>query len=286
MKHRLTGSTSPADTARTIEHFGFEWTRFDQSALPEQELRSLFASYFALFPWDSLPTGAVGLDLGCGTGRWARFAAERVGAVVCVDASEAALRTAARRLRDRPNCRLLVGRSGELPIEGGSLDFAYCLGVLHHTADPLGGLANAVAKLRPGAPLLLYLYYALEFRSGWFRAVWRASDLVRRVVCRLPTSARYAVTQLVALGVYWPLARTARVLERRGRPVDGFPLAGYRHLSLYTMRTDALDRLGTPMERRFSAGDVRLLMERAGLTGVVISSDAPYWCALGWKPAP
>jgi SAM-dependent methyltransferase len=270
--------------ARTVEHFGFEWTRFDQSALPEQELRAIFAQYFALFPWDSLEPNAIGLDLGCGTGRWARFAAERVGLLYCVDASEPALRTAASRLRDRPNCRFLLGRSAQLPIKDASLDFAYCLGVLHHTADPLAGLVNAVTKLRPSAPLLLYLYYALDHRPGWFRAIWRASDLVRRVVSRLPAIFRYAVTQLVALGVYWPLARTARVLEILGRDVDGFPLATYRHLSLYTMRTDALDRLGTPTERRFSAAEVRLMMDRAGLAEVVVSRHPPYWCALGRKP--
>ena len=41
--------------ARTVEGFGDEWERFDQSALSEDEFDELFNRYFSLFPWEMLP---------------------------------------------------------------------------------------------------------------------------------------------------------------------------------------------------------------------------------------
>lgn len=53
----------------TVGGFGQEWSLYDQSALPSDEHRELFEQYFAVFPWNRLPPGAVGFDLGCGSGR-------------------------------------------------------------------------------------------------------------------------------------------------------------------------------------------------------------------------
>jgi hypothetical protein len=115
--------------------------------------------------------------------------------------------------------------------------------------------------------------------------VWGASDLVRRVVSRLPAKLRFLVTDVIAALIYWPLARTAGLLERLGLPVDAFPLAYYRSRSFYVMRNDALDRLGTQLERRFTRAEIQAMMERAGLERVTFSPDAPYWCAVGFKRA-
>lgn len=60
-----------------VEDFGDEWRRFDQSKLSEKELRDVFDRYFRLFPWDRLPKEAVGFDMGCGSGRWAKLVAPR-----------------------------------------------------------------------------------------------------------------------------------------------------------------------------------------------------------------
>ena len=83
---------------RVIEAFGQEWSRFDQSAVASSELEAIFREYFAVFPWAHLPARAIGFDLGCGSGRWARFVAPRVGQLHCIDASHAALEVARRNL--------------------------------------------------------------------------------------------------------------------------------------------------------------------------------------------
>ena len=265
----------------TVEGFGYEWTKFDQSDADPAETRRLFDEYFRIFPWHSLPPGAIGFDLGSGSGRWARLAAERAGRLFCFDASPEAIQVAR---RNAGGCPAVLASAGALPVRPGSMDFGYCLGVLHHVPDPLRGLHDAVDTLKPGAPFLLFLYYALDNRPRWFRAVWRTSDMVRRLLSRRLSWVRYGVSQILALLVYLPLARTAAFLERRGRDVHAIPLSVYRNRSFYVMRTDAFDRFSTMLEHRFTREEIRALMEQAGLERVSFSEEAPYWCAIGFKP--
>jgi len=163
------------------------------------------------------------------------------------------------------------------------MDFGYTLGVLHHVPDTAAGIRACARKLKTNAPFLIYLYYRFDDRPAWFRALWRASDGVRRVVSRLPHRARHLVTDMVAATVYFPLARTARALERRGRDVDVFPLSTYRNASFYTMRTDALDRLGTQLEQRFTRDEMRALLLSNGFCNVQFAEQPPYWCAVARK---
>lgn len=243
------------------------------------ELARTFELYFRSFPWEVLPEEAVGFDLGCGSGRWARLAAQRVGHLVCLDASMDALGVAA---LNAPGCLFAASAAGRLCLRTGSMDFGYSLGVLHHVPDIRLGLADSVRVLKPGAPFLVYLYYALENRPGWYRAVWRVADVMRRGISRLPVPARYAVCEVIAACVYWPLARLARLLERHGLNVEPMPLSAYRAGTFYNMRTDALDRFGTRLEKRFTKDELRSLMEAAGLEAVDVQGP-PYWVAVGYK---
>lgn len=269
--------------APTVSGFGEEWSRFDNLTLGDDERATIFDQYFSHFPWPSLPPAARGFDAGCGSGRWAAVVAGRVGELHCVDASASALEVARRQLADRDNCVFHHASVSALPFAPASMDFGYSLGVLHHTPDPADGLRSCVAALRPQAPFLLYLYYRFDNRPAWFRALWGASDLVRRVVSRLPARLRFLVTDAVAAGVYWPLARTAAALERLGLAVDAFPLSYYRARSFYVMRNDALDRLGTQLERRFTRAEMQAMMEAAGLERIAFNPGMPYWCAMGFR---
>jgi SAM-dependent methyltransferase len=274
---------SPNADGAVVAGFGAEWRRFDQSALPAAELEALARGYFAVFPWERLPPDAVGLDLGCGSGRWARYVAPRVELLHCIDPSAAALAVARRNLEGAANVVFHEASVDAIPLPDASLDFAYSLGVLHHVPRPADGIASLAAKLKPGAPLLLYLYYAFDNRPAWFRRIWRATEPVRFAVSHAPFPIRFIASELIAVSVYWPLARLARLGETLGLPVTHFPLAAYRRRSFYVMRNDALDRFGTRVERRFTRGQIAAMMESAGLTEVRFSPAPPYWCAVGIK---
>lgn len=268
---------------RVVAGFSDEWSRFDHSGTDGGELERVFARYFENFPWTSLPPNPVGFDLGCGSGRWARLVAPRAGRLHCIDPAEGALDVARRNLRDFPNCEFHQATVDAIPLPAASADFGYSLGVLHHVPDTQAGIDACVSKLKPGAPFALYLYYAFDNRPAWFRALWFVSEPLRTVISRSPHPIRFAMSQLFAVLLYWPLARLARLGERRGLKVDHWPLSFYRDRSFYMMRTDALDRLGTTLEKRFTRKKMEEMMRTAGLENIVFNEHPPFWTAVGTK---
>jgi len=265
-----------------VEAFGREWSKFDHADLEVPDLPAIFQSYFSIFPWHKLPLNAEGFDLGCGTGRWAHFVAPRVGHLHCIDASDAALSVARRNLQIHSNCSIHCASVHAIPIADGSADFGYSIGVLHHLPDTQQGIIDCARKLKPGAPLLIYLYYAFDNRPAWFRIIWLISDFFRQFLCRIPFAIRSTLCEFIAALVYWPLARISKGLERMGFAVDRFPLSSYRNRRFYSMRTDALDRFGTRLEKRFTRKEIAHMMKIAGLEQIAFS-ESPCWCAVGYR---
>ena len=267
----------------TVDGFGKEWAAFDQTGADEADLRAIFEGYFRVFPWDAVADGAVGFDAGCGTGRCARFVAPRVGHLHCIDASSEALGVAQANLHDLPNCSFHLASVDDMPLDDAGANFGYSLGVLHHLPDTAAGLAACVRKLKPGAPILVYLYYAFDNRPAWFKLVWHVANALRRLISALPFGLRRPVCEVIAALVYWPIARAATLAERLGADVANWPLTAYRDKGFYTMRTDALDRFGTRLERRFTRAEIETMMVAAGLERIEFSDAAPYWCAVGYR---
>lgn len=266
--------------------FGEEWSTFrqDEDHLPQQQRAKIFDDYFRIFPWHLLPPGGgVGIDVGCGTGRWATLVAPRVAHLHLLDASADALAVARQNLSVAHNVSYHTASVAEIPLPPGSLDFAYSLGVLHHVPDTEAAIEAIAGKLKPGAPFLVYLYYAFDNRPAWYRALWRLTDLARRVISRLPHALRLAVSQAIAAAVYWPLARSARLLSRIGASPRSLPLGYYTDKSFYVMRTDAYDRFSTRLEQRFTRVEIEHMLKSAGFGNVQFSERAPFWCAVGIK---
>ena len=119
---------------KTVASFGDEWTRFNQSGMSDTEARKAFDEYFAVFPWGLLAPAAEGFDMGCGSGRWAHFAAPRVGRLNCVDPS-AAIHVARDALAEHRNVLFHQASVDASGLQPGSQDFGYSLGVLHHVPD-------------------------------------------------------------------------------------------------------------------------------------------------------
>ena len=266
-----------------VKSFGDEWSRFSNETLSDAELDAIFAKYTAIFPWDRLPLNAIGFDAGCGSGRWAKRFAPRVGRLHCIDASEAALTVARRQLASVANVEFHLSDLNSVDLPKGTFDFGYSLGVLHHIPDTQAAARACVELLKPGAPFLVYLYYSLDDASIVKRSMFRVVSGARHVISRLPRRIKTLVSDAIAVGVYWPLARLARLVEKRGRNPAAIPLSFYRDRSLYVMRNDALDRFGTRLEKRFSRDEVIALLHDAGLESVVVSENEPFWVAVGTR---
>ena len=269
--------------AKVVDDFGSEWSRFDQSGLSIDDRTEMFDGYFHIFPWAALPANAVGADVGCGSGRWAALVAPRVGHLHLVDPSGDALSVARHNLASTANASFHHASVDNLPFGRETLDFAYALGVFHHVPDTVDAIKSVALTLKPGAPFLVYLYYAFDQRPWWFRALWRMSDTIRRAISRMPARPKQIVCDAIALVVYLPLARSARLLDRLGILPQAWPLSYYRHRAFYVLRTDALDRFGTRLEQRFTRRDIEGMLASAGFERIRFSDRQPFWTAVAFK---
>ena len=265
-----------------VRDFDYEWAHFPE--MGTEERGPLFESYFDLVPAAAFTRDAVALDCGAGSGRWAREVVARGPRVIAMDLG-LSIERLARSARDA-HLACVQADIGALPIADGAVDWAYCLGVLHHIARPAEALGQMRRATKPGGFVLAYVYYALEGRPIWYRSLFAIVDRVRRTISHLPRPAARAVADLFAVTVYWPLARSAGLAMRLGASglANTIPLSFYRDTSLRTMRNDALDRFGTKVERRFTRTQLAGLLGSAGLRDVTISDREPYWHALGRAP--
>jgi len=268
---------------KVVSDFGSEWSRFDQTLLTLDDHNKMFDDYFHFFPWSDLPEESIGADIGCGSGRWAGPVANRVGHLKLIDASSEALAVAYKNLGMRQNISFICASVDDLKIEESSLDFAYSLGVLHHIPDTLGGLISIARYLKPRAPFLVYLYYNFENRSNGFICLWKLSNLLRKLISKSPENFKHFACEIIALSIYFPLARIGLLLDKFGVMPNAWPLSYYRRRSYYVMRTDALDRFGTSLEKRFSRQEITYMMESAGFINIRFSDRQPFWTVIGFK---
>ena len=266
---------------KTVKSFGDEWGRFDQSALSSAESSKIFQDYFSIFPWDDLPIDSEGFDMGCGSGRWAKLVAPKVKHLNCVDPSSA-IDVARVTLNEHSNISYHHSSLEDAPLEQASQDFGYSLGVLHHIPDTSQAIQSCANLLKPGAPLLLYLYYAFDDRPFWYRLLWKLTDYIRKIIYNMPPSIKNVITNTIALLIYLPLARLAGLFSYLGLSTKNMPLAYYKDCSFYTMQTDSRDRFGTPLEQRFSKIQIQNMMTGAGLKNISFSESAPFWCVIGY----
>ena len=268
--------------------FGKEWSVFRQGeeSLSREQREAIFENYFRIFPWDKLPPdGGVGIDVGCGSGRWSMSVAPRVAHLHLLDASAEAVAVARENLKAAPNVTFHVNSVAEIPLPARSLDFAFSLGVLHHVPDTQRAIRAIAHKLKPDAPFLIYLYYAFDNRPRWYRTLWAASDPARIAISRLPYPMRKAVSEVIAALIYWPLAQLAALAGRLGLRQEWMPLSWYSDKSFYVMRTDAYDRFCTRLEKRFSKEQIARMLTDAGFVSISFSDLPPYWCAVGLRSA-
>src|SRR5690606_25956279 len=139
-----------ADVARSAH----ATTAFDASA-PEWETEFLdFAR--PLEPADFL--GRRVLDVGCGFGRGAFFAARYGAEVVAVDVDPAILAAAGENNRRYPRVHLVQADAMALPFTSFVFDLVYAFGLLHHLQDATKGVHELADRVRPGGRLSVWVY--------------------------------------------------------------------------------------------------------------------------------
>lgn len=265
-----------------VRSFGEEWEKFKK--FKDADLERTAAMYFDILTGKHLNSDTYAMDMGCGTGRWTKMIADKVKFVEAVDPSSSIF-VAEHLLKETPNVRLTQASSDTLPFEDETFDFVMSIGVLHHIPDTAKAMKDCVRKIKKGGYFYAYLYYSLDNRGLLFKILFWVSDLVRKVISRLPSGPKKIACDILALTLYMPFILSGRLFKRTGmkKAAAKLPLSIYQDQPFYIVRNDALDRFGTRLEQRFSKNEVKTMMKAAGLDNILISPGKPYWHAVGTR---
>ena len=85
--------------------------------------------------------------MGCGSGRWAKVVAPRVGMLNCIEPS-LAIDVARKNLSQNKNVNFIKLAIEDINLKPDSQDFGYCLGVLHHTENTQKNLNKCTSLLK------------------------------------------------------------------------------------------------------------------------------------------
>jgi ubiquinone/menaquinone biosynthesis C-methylase UbiE len=174
-------------------------------------------------------TGARVLDVGCGTGKFARVLAERrLARVWGVDPSPEMLNEARRRLPS--SVGLKRGSAERLPFKPGYFDAAVLWTVVH-VVDRARAFAELHRVLAPGGRLAIVTFAPEHFTTYWQNRFFPSIaplDLARHpspeeLEAELP-AAGFEAPRLVRLRQQAELARETALERIRGRAISTFDL--------------------------------------------------------------
>ncbi|MGO8873811.1 MAG: class I SAM-dependent methyltransferase [Acidimicrobiales bacterium] len=265
-------------TERTLASFGYEWNAFDEVRDEDERFAEI---YFRDLDLDGLAS-KVGLDAGCGKGRFTRILAAHLAAEVALDGSSA-VEAAARNLASLPNVTVVKADLRDELFAPGSFDFVSSLGVLHHLDDPRAGFERLVSYLAPKGQILLYLY-SRPSETGARSIALSLATALRTVTVRLPHRTLKALSTPIAGALYGTMVLPGRWGERREVPaLAGLPMDTYRDKPFRSLVLDTFDRLSAPVEYRYVWKDLEPWFSDAGLV-VDAARDETGWFILAHKP--
>lgn len=263
-----------ANTDKTFASFGYEWNTFDDVRTEDEQFAAV---YFKDLDFSSLK-GKVGLDAGCGKGRYTRFLAPHLDALAALDGSDSVI-AAVRNLGQFDNVVVVKSDLRNAPFAKGSFGFISSLGVLHHLEDPYEGFKYLVSLLAPGGTMLLYLYSRPK-AFGARGVALKLSSAVRRVTVRMPHRVLKPVSAGVALALKGLVVLPGRVGDQRNIPsLAGLPMSAYRDKPFRSLELDTFDRLSAPVEHRYIWSELEPWFSRAGMS-VEAARDEAGWFVL------
>lgn len=184
--------------------FGLQWNRFARTQLDSHNGTTISRDRFlAQSRWtDRDLRGALVLDGGCGSGRFAEIALSLGAEVVAIDYSSAA--DACRRNLPSSKVHVIQADLYQLPFAPGTFDFVYSFGVVQHTPDVRGAVAALADQVKPGGQLAVDVYEA-----SW-KQVLHPKYWLRPVTRRVPPEMFFSWVERLAP----PLLQVSRTLGR------------------------------------------------------------------------
>jgi SAM-dependent methyltransferase len=260
---------------RTIADFGRQWTHYQDNEGYYGSVTLLHDIFTPLLGAADYH-GARVAEIGAGTGRIVRMLLQ-AGAehVVAVEPSEAfeVLCANLEGYAGRVTCLRCTG--DELPASG-DLDLVFSVGVLHHIPDPLPTVKAALAALKPGGRIAVWLYG--RENNGAYLAL---AQLLRWLTTRLPHPALAAL----AWALSWPLAGYLALCRFLPLPLRRYLTLVLAPMSPEKRRLIIYDQLCPAYARYYTRAEALALLDAAGFIDLRTYHRHGYsWSVVGTRP--
>jgi SAM-dependent methyltransferase len=264
-----------------IDSFGHEWATFDYDESETTDaLNAQFEAYCTPIDLSQFdPKNSIAGDFGAGSGRWSSRLIQYFSLVYALEPSDGGYSVLKNKFANEAKILVLQETAGANSIPIKSLDLAMSLGVLHHIPDTGLAIKDVSLRIKSGGMFLCYLYYNLENKPTFYRLIFNSVNAVRKVISMLPQRIKQIVSCLIAVIIYWPLARFSKVLNKLGINTSNIPLHHYADMPFVMLANDALDRFGTSLEKRFSKAEITEMLRSADfdVSTLKFSDVEPFW---------
>lgn len=267
-----------ADKAETAENFGWQWTQFTQED----------AKYYDQFLGWLQPVkpeffeGKIVLEGGCGKGRHTKLASQWGSKeIVGIDLGDG-VNSAFQLTRDLPNAHIVQCDIFRLPLKK-VFDYAFSVGVLHHTPDPKKAFLSVASRVKKGGHISAWVYGAEN--NEWItkfvdpvreRFTSNISQPMLYHISKLPTLSLFLATKLV----YRPANVAAKKIAKQLFYNDYL-----NHLASFGWREQhniVFDHLVAPTAHYLSRGEFEEWWRDVGASEVeIIWHNQNSWCGFG-----
>jgi SAM-dependent methyltransferase/uncharacterized protein YbaR (Trm112 family) len=200
--------------AATVDGFGYEWTT-SETYLQNTQFSSAetFLQFIEPVQRDFFK-GKLVLDAGCGAGRFTLLT-QQFGAagVVGVDLSDS-VDVAFRSTRGLSSVLIIQADLFALPLKPQRFDYAFSVGVLHHTANPRGAFDSVVKRIKPSGGISAWVYG--RENNGWI--IYGLNPIRNHLTSRLPRKVLLALSYLITApmfailkSIYQPVGKSKRL---------------------------------------------------------------------------
>lgn len=206
--------------------------------------------------------GKVVLDAGCGDGRFAKLAAPHAKETTLLDLGEQIYR-ARQQTQGLGSVHCVRCNLLEIPLVPSVVDFAYSIGVIHHTANPRRAFNEIARCLRETGRLSLWVYPP-EYWGNPVKKAVTLSIRKRLLAMGLEDQIRFVRTRLMPLGRVQLAVARYRPLKYMLAPL--FVVNVPRHEDRNEMEATVIDYYLPEYIETMTDADVERLFEGAGLS--------------------